>query len=126
MTLDTPEIITRQGRLGRVAVVRLRPNLDLVESVEDAARDAGFANAIVRSAVGSLNDASLSVAGKAFLHEGPGVEILSLNGEIEEGRARLRGAVSTPQQTVHGGEFRRGENAICITLELVLQEWVPG
>jgi len=120
------QIETQAGQFGRVAVVRLRPNLDLVEGVEDAAREAGFANAMVRSAVGSLNDARLSVAGKASTYEGPGVEILSLNGEVNDGRARLRGTISTPRQTVHGGEFVRGENAICITLELVLQEWLPA
>lgn len=113
------------GTLGRMAVIRLRPNLDLVTGVEDAAVQAGFRNAIVRSAVGSLVDAGLAYGERNVRHEGPGIEILSLNGEISEGHADLRGTISKPDQTVHGGKFLKGENPICITLELVLQEWLP-
>lgn len=126
MTDAVADIEMQAGRLGRVAVVRLRPNLDLVGAVEDAARQAGFSHAMVRSAVGSLVDACLEAGGRQTVYEGPGVEILSLTGEVGRDGAVLRGTVSTPAQTVHGGAFVRGENAICITLELVLQEWLPG
>ena len=126
MTQSPPEIETREGRLGRVAVVRLRPNLDLVQGVEDAARQAGFADAIVRSAVGSLNDATLSIAGKAALHEGPGVEILSLNGEVSGGRARLRGTISTPQQTVHGGSSSAGKTRSASRLNWCCRNGFPA
>ena len=125
MTGEAMEISLQSGRLGRVAVVRLRPNLDMVTAVEDAARQAGFERAIVRSAVGSLVDACLEAGGSRSSYEGPGVEILSLTGETGPDGATLRGTISTPAQTVHGGTFVRGENAICITLELVLQEWIP-
>ena len=40
-------------------------------------------------------------------------------------RARLQGTVSDPQANVHGGRFSRGRCGICITLELVLQQWLP-
>jgi len=125
MTDETAGIELQNGRLGRVAVVRLRPNLDMVSGVEEAARQTGFSQAIVRSAVGSLVDACLEVGGRRAGYEGPGVEILSLTGEVGPRGAILRGTISTPTQTVHGGLFVRGENAICITLELVLQEWLP-
>ena len=125
MTKDIGELEIQSGSLGRVAVVRLRPNLDMVTAVEDAARQAGFGKAIVRSAVGSLVDACLEAGGRRETYEGPGVEILSLTGETGPEGATLRGTISTPAQTVHGGKFVRDENAICITLELVLQEWVP-
>lgn len=114
------------GRLGRMAVVRLRPNLDLVTAVEDAAREAGFDHALIRSAVGSLVDASLSFGDRTVDHTGPGIEILSLSGEVGPDGARLRGTISKPDQSVHGGEIVRGGNPICITMEIVLQEWLPG
>ena len=116
-----------KGNLGRVAIVRLKPNEDLVGGVEAAARAQGFRHAVVRTAVGSLVDASLGYgeSGRRAV-EGPGIEILTLMGEIRDGRADLRGTISDKDANVFGGRFVKGENPICITLELVLQEWVPG
>lgn len=128
------EAAFQRGRLGRMALIRLRPNQDLVEGVEAACAEHGIAHAVVRSAVGSLVDATLGYGegGEASLVtvEGPGVEILTLSGEVypdAEGRPRagLRGTISEPDARVYGGAFVRGGNAICITLELVLQEWLP-
>ncbi len=122
------------GQLGRRMVVRLRPNQDLVEGVELACAENEIAYAIVRSAVGSLVDASLIYGAPErpghFEITGPGIEILTLSGEVRlqgEGdlRADLRGTVADPQARVFGGQFERGGNLICITLELVLQEWLP-
>jgi len=113
------------GRLGRVAVVRLKPNEDLVTGVETAAATAGFRHAVVRTAVGSLVDAVLTFGehGRAAV-AGPGIEILTLAGELRDGAADLRGTISDSDARVYGGRFAKGENPICITLELVLQEWV--
>ena len=47
------------GRFGRLAVVRLKPDQDLVEGIEAAAMEAGIAYGVVRAAVGSLVDAAL-------------------------------------------------------------------
>ena len=119
------------GRLGRIAVVRLRPNEDLVTALEAACREHGLAHAIVRSAVGSLIDAVLEAGGRAIEVPGPGIEILTLAGEIRPDaagapRAELRGTIADGKAQVYGGRFRAGENPICITLELVLQEWIPA
>ena len=123
-----------EGVLGRCAVIRLRPNEDLVEGVELACAENGIQRAVVRSAVGSLVDAVLVFGGSAaqttVSAEGPGVEILTLSGEIVPGKdgrpsADLRGTISTPDARVLGGRFLPGRNSICITLELVLQEWLP-
>ncbi|WP_282610572.1 PPC domain-containing DNA-binding protein [Pelagibius sp. Alg239-R121] len=123
-----------QGAYGRSAIIRLRPNEDLVEGVEQACRENGILHAVVRSAVGSLVDAVLSYGGaddeRTVSARGPGVEILTLAGEIAPGadghpRANLRGTISTPDARVLGGRFLSGQNSICITLELVLQEWLP-
>lgn len=114
-----------EGRLGRVAVLRLKPNEDLVGGVEAAAAAQGFRHAVVRTAVGSLVDAALGYgAGRRTAVAGPGIEILTLAGEIRDGLADLRGTISDSDARVYGGRFLKGENPICITLELVLQEWV--
>ncbi|MEQ8354342.1 MAG: DNA-binding protein [Kiloniellaceae bacterium] len=119
------------GQLGRIAVVRLRPNEDLVGAVEAACREHGLARAVVRSAVGSLVDAELEAGARLVRIPGPGIEILTLAGEVRPDdagapRADLRGTIADAAAQVHGGRFRRGANPICITLELVLQEWVPA
>lgn len=119
---------------GRSAVIRLRPNEDLVEGVEQACLENGIGHAIVRSAVGSLVDAVLQCGAgddrETLVERGPGVEILTLTGEVkpdEDGcpRADFRGTISTPDARVLGGRFLSGRNSICITLELILQEWRP-
>ena len=66
-------------------------------------------------------------------HHGRGgreIEILTLAGELrpdETGhpRAFLQGTISDTDAKVYGGIFLPGGNPICITLELVLQEWIP-
>lgn len=115
------------GRLGRIAVIRLKPNQDLVEGVESAAAAEGIRDAVVRTAVGSLVDAALGFgADKTVEVAGPGVEILTLGGRLVGGAADLRGTISDSSARVYGGRFLKGGNPICITLELVLQEWVAG
>ncbi len=123
-----------KGSFGRSAVIRLRPNEDLVEGIEQACRENGIERAVVRSAVGSLVDAVLQYGPEEDRHivveRGPGVEILTLSGEVTKDnsghpKADLRGTISTPDARVLGGRFLSGRNSICITLELVLQEWVP-
>jgi len=120
-----------EGRLGRIAVVRLRPNQDLVTGVEAACREHGIAHALVRSAVGSLVDAVLEAGDHTIQVPGPGIEILTLSGEVRSDEAGhlgadLRGTIADGKAQVYGGRFRRGANPICITLELVLQEWLPA
>ena len=130
----TDSVSFQRGTLGRVAIVRLRPNQDLVSGVEAAVAESGFSHAIVLSAVGSLVDASLLYGAgderKRQRVAGPGVEILTLAGEVRPdatGRllADLRGTIADSQARVYGGQFEADENPICITLELVLQEWRP-
>ena len=127
----------QRGRYGRMAVLRLRPNQDLVEGLEAACRDYGIGHGLVRSALGSLTDASFALGGEGGDEEeeaafvaGPGLEIVSVAGDIRPDaerapRVELSGSVADGEGRVHGGRFRRGANPICITMELVIQEWLP-
>lgn len=128
------ETLFEAGRPGRLVAIRLKPNQDLVEGIEAAAAESGLRYAMVRSAVGSLVDAALGYgagdrAGVTTV-EGPGIEILTLSGELRPNReglphAFLQGTICDSEAQVYGGRFVRGANPICITLELVLQEWLP-
>ncbi|MGO1120895.1 PPC domain-containing DNA-binding protein [Rhodovibrionaceae bacterium A322] len=129
------DIYFEEGRYGRLAVIRLKPNEDLVDGVEQAVAEAGIACGVVRSAVGSLVDAALGYGegdeASITTVQGPGIEILTLAGDLRpdpEGvtRAFLQGTVSDTDANVYGGTFLPGGNPICITLELVVQEWIPA
>ncbi len=128
----TGETTIEAGRYGRMAALRLRPNQDLVEAIEAACLEHGIEQGLIRSALGSLTDASFDYGegGHSFV-EGPGLEIVSMAGDLRPGPdghpcARLSGSVADRDGRVFGGLFRRGENPICITVELVLQEWIPA
>lgn len=127
----TSDVSLQVGQPGRLCLIRLRPNQDLTGGIEVACAEVGLERAVIRSAIGSLNDASFDAGGRQVLVEGPGLEILTLTGEVAPGpdgkpRTVLSGTVCDSEGQVRGGRFRRGENVICITLELVLQEWVAG
>lgn len=117
------------GRLGRLIIARLKPNEDLIDSAEALCKDHGINVAVVRGGLGSLIDAQLCYAsreGTAHIHvEGPGVEILSVSGEIIPGESRLQGVVADANGKLYAGRFERGKNLSFITVELTLQEWLP-
>ncbi|ARP87409.1 PCC domain-containing protein [Bordetella genomosp. 9] len=120
-----------QGHTGRIVYARLRPNEDLVQSIEKLCLAHGFTRAMVRGSLGSLTQASLERAGAAIADlPGPAVEILTLAGEValdDAGAAvaRLNGTVVDPAGAVHAGRFVSGRNPVCMTFEAVLEEWVP-
>ena len=62
---------------------------------------------------------------------GPAVEIVSLAGEVRstpggEMVASLSGVVADPEGQVYGGRFVAGANTVCMTLEVMLEEWLPS
>lgn len=130
----TVATLIERGTYGRMLLARVRPNVDLVTGVERICATHGIHHAVVRSAVGSLVDAALGYGEGDSMTlitvEGPGIEILTMGGEVrpdEDGKplATLRGTISDSDASVYGGEFVRGGNPICITLEIALQEWLP-
>ena len=125
------EATIEEGHFGRLLTIRIRPNIDLVGGIEQICAEQSIAHAEVRSAVGSLTDAVLMTAASKKTVSGPGLEIALTSGHVEPGsggkpKARLFGLVSDSEGRPHGGEFVRGDNPVFVTLELVLQEWVPN
>ncbi len=120
------------GRMGRVAYARIGPNEDLVQSVEKLCVAQRMRNAFVRGALGSLIDACLEGPdGACKVIRGPAVEIVSLAGEVRlqpDGtlRAALTGVVADTDGQVYGGPFVAGANAVCVTFEVTLEEWLPS
>jgi uncharacterized protein len=119
------------GRTGRIAFTRVRPNEDLVQTVEKVALLHGFHSAFVRGSLGSLTDACLeSHVGTLRELKGPAIEVLAVVGEVRSDadgtpRAALSGTVADTNGRVWGGRFVSGRNPVCMTFELVLEEWIP-
>ena len=116
-----------EARPGRLCLIRLKPNQDLIEGLEAACLKAGIKNAEVRAGIGSLNDAHVIVDGQEVMVKGPGLEILTLTGNINVGEdgepvAELAGAICNSNARVCSGNFLRAQNIVCITVELYLQE----
>ncbi|MBV2181147.1 MAG: DNA-binding protein [Castellaniella sp.] len=119
-----------QGRTGRIFYIRIHPNEDLVQSLEKTFIESGLARAIVRSSVGSLAHCSLNRGTHDTLElDGPAIEILNLTGEIRgdaAGRpvAHVTGTVMDMQGAFYAGRFISGRNPACMTVEVVLEEWI--
>jgi len=132
---QTNSVVVERGRFGRILTARIRPNVDLVEGIEQICADNDISHAEIRGCVGSVMDAVLEIGGGAEtareqIVQGPGLEIALTAGEVRpdaEGhpRARLYGLIANWESSAYAGEFVRGKNLTFVTLELVLQEWLP-
>jgi uncharacterized protein len=129
----TPKSLTtewEQGRTGRIIYTRIAPNEDLVQTIEKLCRDLKMQAAVVRGSLGSLAQASLErSSGKTFEVTGNAIELLTISGEVRidcDGIpcANLHGTIADTEGRVFGGRFVRGRNPVCITVELVLEEWL--
>ena len=133
---NASEVKLEAGSYGRTVIARLKPNEDIVESLERLCAQYGIGWAVVRSAVGSLIDGHLtSGAGAALatrIIEGPGVEIVGLFGEVacalpgrdDPGTTELTAILSGTDSQVFAGRVVRGVNLSFITVEVTLQEWI--
>ena len=107
------------GGTDRGAVfARVKPNVDFVTAVEDIAARCGMRDAVVRGSLGSL-------VGAVFV-DGPSVpdyatEVLVASGSVRDGQATLDLHVVGMDGRSHSGRLARGENAVLITFDLVLE-----
>jgi len=56
---------------------------------------------------------------------GPATEVLVRGGEVRDGVAAIDMVVVDMRGQVHEGRLERGENPVCITFDLVLEEVAP-
>lgn len=113
------------GSTDSSVMVKLQPNQDLKIALENACKSAGIPRARIRSAVGSLSEASFaSTTGEPIRVTGPGLEVAGLCGEINldatTAAPLLTGYVCQANGDAVVGSFLRGQNPICVTFELVL------
>ena len=126
----TCQVKIEYGRTGRVIYARIRPNEDLVSAVEKICLREGLSRCFLRGSLGSLTDASLLLSsGKTDFLEGPAVEVVSLSGEVRPDGAGnpvadITGVVLDPNGRISAGRFVRGQNPVCVTFELTLEEWL--
>lgn len=117
------------GRTGRILYARVRPNEDLVQTIEKLCLQHGFAHAVVRGSLGSLSQCCLELhTGARVDVPGPAVEMLTLMGEVRTEdsapQARISGTVADPTGRIFAGRFVPGRNPVCITFEINLEEWL--
>lgn len=112
------------GHYGRALFARLRPDEDLVTGIETLCREAGFRNAVVRGSLGSLNNATFAIGERTVEVPDLGLEITALYGEVRDGSAFLTGSVANGAGEVFSGRFVAGENPVCVTAEIALEEWI--
>ncbi|MCB1388608.1 MAG: DUF296 domain-containing protein [Rhodobacteraceae bacterium] len=104
------------GGGGKAALVTLRPNQDFTEALEAAAAEAGIAEGRVYG-LGSIVRPKLEGQPRIPSHA---TELLLTEAVITKGRARIGIEVVTLHGTRHRGVLERGENAVCITAELLV------
>jgi uncharacterized protein len=133
---NTPDIKLEAGRYGRTVIARLKPNEDIVESLERLCAQYGITRAVVRSAVGSLIDGCIAGGTGATQTtqtvNGPGVEIVGLFGEVASAAPHpdhtaataLTAILAGTDSQVFAGRLLRGRNLSFITVEVTLQEWI--
>ena len=115
-TLFQPHGLSETGARGVVA--RVKPNEDITLAVEAIARSHGITNGVVRGSLGSLVGARFA-DGHAVTDLA--TEVLVRGGIIRDGTASLDLIVVDMEGAVHEGILARGENAVLITFDLVLQ-----
>jgi predicted DNA-binding protein with PD1-like motif len=99
-------------------LARIRPNEDFCTAVETLARRHGLRDAMVRGGLGSLVGACFTDGHVVTDHA---TEVFVRNGALRDGVAEIEMTVIDMQGLVHVGRLVRGENAVCITFDVVLE-----
>lgn len=112
---------------GAVWVVRLKPYEDVVTSLRAFAAEKGVDRLAVLGCVGSLMHATLLGTQRHVRQvQGPGVEIVAAAGWVDVQRieeSTLTLTVADRQGTLFGGRAAAAGNPVCVTAELVVQDW---
>lgn len=129
------ESTIRSCQPGRIVNARFFCNDDLVTGMEDICREHQTEQGIIKGGLGSLFKSSLEImtdegVPRSVKVEGFAVEILSMNGHIRSNRegsteVELFGMVANNSGDVFAGRFIKGESPVCITIEVMIQEWLP-
>jgi predicted DNA-binding protein with PD1-like motif len=106
----------------RCILARIKPNVDLIEGIEEVCQRHHVRNALIRSGVGSIVGAEFDDG--RMISEHP-TEILVLSGQINpdrngQPRTDLSIALIDTKGDLHEGKPVRGRNPILICFELVL------
>jgi predicted DNA-binding protein with PD1-like motif len=106
-----------QPGTGSALYARLKPNQDVISSLEKITQGAGISNAVVRGSLGSL-------VGASFIDE-PGfddlaTEVFVREGFVRNGEASVSLTAVDFQGRVRSGWIKRNENAVCITFDVVV------
>jgi predicted DNA-binding protein with PD1-like motif len=107
----------------RCILARLKPNVDLIEGIEEVCRRHDIRHALVRSGVGSIVGTEFEDG--RVIREHP-TEMLVLGGQVAPDRsgqphADLSIAVADTRGDLHEGKPVRGRNPVLICFELVLE-----
>ncbi|HEX5326079.1 MAG TPA: DUF296 domain-containing protein [Acetobacteraceae bacterium] len=103
----------------RFVVARICPNEEIGAALSELCRRHGLAQAIVRGSLGSLIGARFADGGEVTDHA---TEVLVRSGRCGPGSdAELDMVVVDMQGMVHDGRLQAGENAVCITFELMIE-----
>ncbi|HLU02061.1 MAG TPA: PPC domain-containing DNA-binding protein [Advenella sp.] len=124
----------RPCQVGRVVNARFFCNDDLVTGMEDICREHQIVQGVIKGGLGSLFKSSLEImtdegVPRCINVEGFAVEILSMNGHVRrnnegEIEVELYGIVANNAGEVFAGRFVKGGSPVCITIEVMLQEWL--
>ncbi len=114
-TLFQPSGVSTPGT--NAVLARVRPNEDITIAIETIARAHGLRDATICGSVGSLVGTRFA-DGRDVPDRATEVQVLS--GEVRDGRAILDLASVDMKGEVHTGRIARGENAVCITFDVML------
>jgi uncharacterized protein len=129
----TDAVSIQHGHYGRLLVARIKPNQDLATSLGELCKSNGFKSAVIRGVVGSLVEANLSRGHgenrSVARVPGPGVEILSVYGEVRIATSStpevsITGVVAGTDGRIFAGRFLAAGNLSFITIEASIQEWI--
>ncbi len=110
-----------QGGRPRTVIARVRPNEDIIAALEAICRKHDLANATLRGGLGSLIGARYADGTKV---DDIATEVFVTRGGVSPDRsgAYLEIAMVDTQGNITEGSLLRGENPVCITFELCLEE----